>query len=290
MRQIIVEKYGISFRKGERFKVIFGLLRNAIFFLKWRLYKLIHAIHDPIVHYYAVCWNEEKILPFMFQHYDTMVSQYFIYDNSSTDLSLQIIERNPKAKVIPFKTNGFNDEIQIDIKNQCWKQSRGKADYVIVCDVDELLYVPEYEKFLAELEKSNISLPLSKGFDMCSDRFPEFSATLLLINKVNKGVYNRDYSKCVLFSPYKIVDINYEPGAHFCHPYGLVRISEQPIYNLLHYKNIGIDYVIDRYRQYRKRMSKENIEKGYAQQYFEEESAIKENFKSMMDNSQVVVE
>ena len=36
--------------------------------------------------------------------------------------------------------------------------------------------------------------------------------------------------------------------------------------------------------------SKENIEKGYAQQYFEEESVIKENFKSMMDNSQVVVE
>jgi hypothetical protein len=37
------------------------------------------------VRLYATCWNEEKMLPYFFRHYDTLVSRYFVFDDGSTD-------------------------------------------------------------------------------------------------------------------------------------------------------------------------------------------------------------
>ena len=163
MFEKITKKYCLRFQRKEKFKVLFGLLGNVLLYSKWRLYKLLHRINNPVIHYYSVCWNEEKMLPFMFQHYDSIVSQYFIHDNESTDSSQQIIKNHPKTNLVPFATDGFNDEIQNDIKNQCWKASRGKADYVIVCDIDEFLYAKNFEVLLNQLRSADISLPLSKG-------------------------------------------------------------------------------------------------------------------------------
>ena len=289
MSNKLTQKYGLRFRKGERLKVLFQLLWNAVLYTKWRIYKCLHGIHHPVVHYYAVCWNEEKMLPFMFQHYDTFVDKFFIYDNESTDKSADIIAVNPKAKKISFQTEGFEDEIQNTIKNECWKASRGKADYVIVCDIDEFLYTPNTKAFLSHLQASGISMPLSQGFDMCNPQFPDYGTTPSLVETVKTGVPNRDYSKCILFSPYKIVDVNYEPGAHFCHPYGLINSDETPYY-VLHYKYLGVEYVLERTRQYRMRMSKDNIAKGYALQYLEEETAIKDNIEKKLLQAKVVIE
>ena len=284
----LTHKYGLRFRKGERLKVLFQLLWNAVLYTKWRIYKCLLGIHHPVVHYYAVCWNEEKMLPFMFQHYETFVDKFFIYDNESTDKSADIIAVNPNAKKISFQTEGFEDEIQNTIKNECWKSSRGKADYVIVCDIDEFLYTPNIQEYLSNLQTSGISMPLSQGFDMCNPQFPNYRTTPLLVEAVKSGVPNRDYSKCILFSPYKIVDVNYEPGAHFCHPYGLINSDETPYY-VLHYKYLGVEYVLERTRQYRMRMSKDNIAKGYALQYADEEHIVEDRVNNVLLNAQIVI-
>ena len=288
MSNKLTQKYGLRFRKGERLKVLFQLLWNVVLYTKWRIYKCLHGIHHPVVHYYAVCWNEEKMLPFMFQHYDTFVDKFFIYDNESTDKSADIIAANPKVKKISFQTEGFEDEIQNTIKNECWKSSRGKADYVIVCDIDEFLYIPNIQEYLSNLQTSGISMPLSQGFDMCNPQFPNYRTTPSLVEAVKTGVPNRDYSKCILFSPYKIVDMNYEPGAHFCHPYGLINSDETPYY-VLHYKYLGVEYVLERTRQYRMRMSKDNIAKGYALQYADEEHIVEDRVNNVLLNAQIVI-
>ena len=289
MSNKLTQKYGLRFCKGERLKVLFQLLWNAVLYTKWRIYKCLHGIHHPVVHYYAVCWNEEKMLPFMFHHYETFVDKFFIYDNESTDSSLQIISNHPNAVTIPYITHTIDDEKLIATKNECWKASRGTADYVIVCDIDEFLYTPNTKAFLSHLQASGISMPLSQGFDMCNTQFPNYGTTSSLVEAVKTGVPNRDYSKCILFSPYKIVDMNYEPGAHFCHPYGLINSDETPYY-VLHYKYLGVEYVLERTRQYRMRMSKDNIAKGYALQYLEEETAIKDNIEKKLLQAKVVIE
>lgn len=285
----IIDKYGLTFTKKSRLKTILGLFWNAVLFLKWKISKLLQGIHDPIVHYYAVCWNEEKMLPFMFYHYDSIVNSFFIFDNGSIDTSKEIINRHPKAELIPFQSDGFDDVVHMKIKNECWKKSRGKADYVIVCDIDEFFYVSQPMYFFQQLRGQNVSIPRSLGYDMVAEKFPNYQETPSLICAVNRGVINNDYSKCLIFSPYKIVDINYEPGAHFCHPTGLVRYSKKPLYLVLHYKNLGSEYVIDRSKAYRSRMSEENIKNNFALQYYESDDEIIYKVNDILNLAQKVI-
>ena len=84
------------------------------------------------------------------------------------------------------------------------------------------------------------------------------------------------------------MDVNYEPGAHFCHPYGLINSDETPYY-VLHYKYLGVEYVLERTRQYRMRMSKDNIAKGYALQYADEEHIVEDRANNVLLNAQIVI-
>lgn len=289
MFRAVIDKYGLTYSRTSRLKTIFRLLWNAILYMKWNVTKRLQGIHSPVVHYYAVCWNEERMLPFMFYHYGSLVERFFIFDNGSTDSSREIINRHPKAELIPFQTKGFDDIAHMRIKNECWKKSRGKADYVIVCDIDEFTYLSQPMSFFKELQEQNISIPLSIGYNMVAEEFPKYSKTPSLISAVNRGVISNDYSKCLFFDPYKIVDINYEPGAHICHPTGMVRYSKYPLYRVLHYKNLGYEYVIDRSKEYRLRMSEENIKNNYAIQYYESDNEIINKVNDMLNNALKVI-
>ena len=33
------------------------------------------------VHLYSICWNDARILPYFFRHYDSLVDRYVIYDD-----------------------------------------------------------------------------------------------------------------------------------------------------------------------------------------------------------------
>ncbi len=273
----LLNKHHIVLKKQHNIHIIIGLLTNKILLLRLAIYKWLHGIHRPIVHYYAVCWNEERMLPFVFRHYDAFVSRYVFFDNESTDHSQSIILSHPDSHVNTFHTDGFDDNVHNDIKNSCWKKSRGRADYVIVCDVDELLYHKDMQQMLAHALKYHISFFRPEGWDMYSEHFPP--SDFPLTETVSKGVRSSGYGKCILFDPHRIVDINYEPGAHFCHPTGLIKTSECDGLKVLHYKNLGLDYVMSRIRAYRKRLTEQIKEEGFAVHYTYTDKQIEEDFK-----------
>ena len=59
-----------------------------------------------IIHVYALCWNEEKMLPYFFKHYDNIADQYYIFDNNSTDNSLSMLRSHPKVIIDSFEIEG----------------------------------------------------------------------------------------------------------------------------------------------------------------------------------------
>ena len=70
----------------------------------------------------AICFNEEKILPYFLAHYERFADQIIVYDNCSTDQSPQIIKSHPKATLVNYKTNGkLDDKTYLKIKNHAWK-------------------------------------------------------------------------------------------------------------------------------------------------------------------------
>ena len=58
-----------------------------------------------MIHLYTICWNEERMLPFFFRHYDQWVDRYVVYDDNSTDATLEKILRTIVSHVKKSKRN-----------------------------------------------------------------------------------------------------------------------------------------------------------------------------------------
>jgi len=280
MIKIILNYYHIRFQKGHRFRILCRLIINFLIEMIWRLKKRILGIHHPVVHVYAVCWNEEKIIPFFLQHYNEFVDHYYIYDNYSDDRTDELLASQSNVTIRKYETEGtINDLVYQKLKNSIWKQSRGKADWVIVIDMDEFLYHDEIKFFLSNnLYKSSIFQ--TEGFDMVAESFP--SQGEKITDTIKKGVPNSWLNKMVIFDPYRIVEINYEPGAHEATPEGIVSIKSWSGLQVLHYKYIGLDSVMSRISLYRKRLSQVNIEMDYGTHYFEEDQSIVAKFNKLV--------
>src|SRR6188768_2926967 len=92
---------------------------------------------------HMIMWNEEKLLPLVLKYYKQFCSRIVCYDNYSTDRSVQIAE-SYGAEVRTFGIKGvLDDDAYLEVKNHCWKGST--ADYVIVCDADEVLWQENIE-------------------------------------------------------------------------------------------------------------------------------------------------
>ena len=273
----------LRFRHENRFKVIFSLIVNYFLEKYWRTKKKILRIKKPVVHLYAVCWNEEKIIPFFFSHYDHFVSHYYIYDNYSTDNTRKLLSTHKNLDIISYDTgNTFNDVVHQKIKNSAWKRSRGKADWVIVIDMDELIYSVDIYRLLSETSGTIFS---PTGFNMLSDEFP--NADRLITEQVKFGVEDKNYGKLVMFTPHKIIEIHYLPGAHEAFPEGIVK--EDHNLQLLHYKNLGIDYVLARISEYQQRMSDFNKQMGHGFHYDKTKEVIESDFRELKQKAIQVI-
>lgn len=262
--------------KGDNLRIFTTLTWNKVLSLKLKLYKALHGIHYPIVHYYAVCWNEEKILPFVYSYYGKFVDRFFIYDNGSTDRTAEIIAAQPNAKLIHFETDGFDDTVHADIKNNCWKKSRGKADLVIVCDADEFLYHPDLTRSLQNIIEKSISLPNIDGYNMFSYCFPD--AATLITEQIKTGIQDNAYSKNILFDPHRIVEIGFFPGSHKSRPIGIVKTGTDT-FKLLHYKNLGLEYLMGRHDLLSQRLSETNKKEGLGVHYMYPPEKVEHDFQ-----------
>ena len=190
------------------------------------------------IHAHFFCYNEERILPFFMKHYSKICTKIFITDQSSTDSSVSIIKSYPNTEVINNNYPENDDAILADMKNNQWKMSRGLCDYVIVGDIDEFIYAPNGR--LEQLHDSGYTVIKPVGYDMISTTYPKYDRPIT--ETVKKGRQSGLYSKCMVFDPNKITEINYDYGAHLCHPTGDVRFYESNgDVKLLHYKYLSLE-------------------------------------------------
>ena len=211
-----------------------------------------HRADDLRVHVYAVCWNEEQILPFFLRYYSAFAERIVVYDNESTDASPEIIRRWPGAELRRFSTNGvFDDRANLQIKNTSYRDSLGLADFVIVVDIDEIVYHPQIAEVLMQYKRQGVTLPRTRGFDMVSWRFPRAQGQI--VDLVNLGCASNEYSKRCVFDP--SIGINFELGCNTCKPEGPVVENTGAELSLLHYHYLGLLRCILRHRRVRDRLA-----------------------------------
>lgn len=241
-----------------------------------------------MVHLYTMCWNEEKMLPYFFKHYDKIVDKYYILDNNSTDNSYSILKSHPNVDISKIELHGDSAmEAAQKQYNSIWKQSRNAADWVIVCDVDEHFYHPDFRNYLEKCTSNGITLIIPTGYEMVSESFP--SSDKPLCETIRYGVRRDRMDKPQMFNPTEIEEINFEPGRHFANPIGNVRKSSNKEVLLLHYKYLGFDYVSKRYLELRTKLRVSDINHGYGWQYFWGEQQILERFIELKNTSIKVI-
>lgn len=219
---------------------------------------------------YTIAYNEEIMLPKFIEWYRERFSdcKIVVYDNYSTDNTERIALDN-NCEVIKYDSNcEIRDDLYLEIKNNCWKEA--ETDWVLICDVDELVNINEAQ-LKAEDKCSVVSFEGWNLITMSDD--PD----IIYLN-LEIGSRAPQYDKYYLFNKTKIKEINYSAGCHYATPRGVVRLSKHK-YLMYHFKAIGLNYMINRHIEFGKRMSKQNLEKGWGVHYLDSSETIRNNWK-----------
>ena len=220
-----------------------------------------------IVHLYAQCWNDESMLPFFFRHYDRLVDRYFIYDDGSVDASWSILQAHRKVEARRF-TRTVSDSFTLSeqaFSNECWKASRGHADWVIVTDVDEHLFHPSGRAYLATCSANGATLIPAQGFQMISEVAPKPDEELALSYRF--GAPWPLMMKPSIFDPDEIAEMNFGPGRHRAEPTGRVAVPETDEMMLFHYKYLGFQQTLSRHRMLRSGIGRLDLQSGWGHKY-----------------------
>ena len=237
-----------------------------------------------IIHLHTICWNEIELLPYFLRHYEQVCQSIIVYDNGSNDGSQELVSHHPLCQLRHAETYGElrEDALQL-VKGQSWKESRGVADWVICCDVDEILYHPELRQFLGECKSSGITIPVPTGWQMVSDVFPCIDGQIY--SEVRTGFPDPRYSKRVVFNPSAVSEIGYTSGCHSANPVGAIIESTESALKLLHFKMLGTEYAIRRSEALRQRLGEYNLTRRYGVHYLAAPDDLKSEFDAWKEQS-----
>ena len=148
------------------------------------------------INVFLLCFNESALLPHTIKHYKKYLPscKITIYDNQSTDNSVEIAKLFG-CSVISWNSNNIQNEfIHINLRNEVWRNI--KSGWVIMADMDEFLCVSE-DELLKELNLGRTILQV-EGLDMIG----ESETTELLdidLQEIKKYNYNPNESKNLCF-------------------------------------------------------------------------------------------
>jgi len=197
---------------------------------------------------YTILWNEEEMLPFFFRHYDPIVDRYVVYDDGSTDRTLEMLAAHPRVEVRRFvRTDPESYILSAQmLHDNVWKESRDRADWVIITAVDEHLHHPaELGRYLRVAGDYGITAVPALAFQMVADGFP--CADEHLATTRRRGVVLDHYNKLSVFNPNAVTETRYAVGRHSAAPEGEIRYPRDDRLLLFHYKYLGMDYLLGRY-------------------------------------------
>lgn len=229
---------------------------------------------------YVLAHQEEPMIEYFMRHY-SQFSQVYLMEGHSTDKTVEIALKHGAIHYPVDSENTVNDEIWTSLKNNCWKKS--KADWVIVCDVDEFVLHPDgISTLLYFLKETKKSIFMPRLWNMFSDTFPTTKGQIY--EDVQYGVEGG--AKMNIFRPMDIAEINYGVGCHRASPVDKDGRSIKPDTSsplmTLHMSHLSVEYTIKRRRYLYSRLSEINKKMGWGFHLDCSEEQLREYMKNEM--------
>jgi glycosyltransferase involved in cell wall biosynthesis len=225
---------------------------------------------------YTVTYNEELLMQLMIDHYRSRFPNCHIvvYDNQSTDRTVEIAKAN-NCEIRHYDSGGkVNDQMLWETKNNCWRDA--KTDWVIVCDLDEMLDInAEQLKYEHSIGTTKIKCECWHMVNMEDN---------LDVRSIKYGCRNPNdtvYDKDLMFNK-RLVNINYiNNDCHFTNSTGVVRDSKP--YKMYHYKYVNPDVFVNKQKTSASRLSEINRKNGWGVQCLRDEASLRNEFQQARD-------
>jgi glycosyltransferase involved in cell wall biosynthesis len=218
---------------------------------------------------YGRCYDDAHMLPFFFRHYDPFVDRYIIFDDGSTDGSIELLAAHPKVDLRRLANDSHPDSRVLAAKHlaeTCWRESGPDVDWVVFAEPDEHLFLPGTPAYLAACKAAGVTVLPSFGYQMLSHAFPgDRGAPLHRL--VTRGAPDDAFNKLGFFSPNDVAALVFTPGLHACQAFGRVVAPERTELLLLHYKFLDFERLVARHRNYAARSLSGDIERGWGVHY-----------------------
>jgi hypothetical protein len=227
-----------------------------------------------------------QMLEWSLRHYLAFADKVVVHDGGPMGKSadwIKVVERDGlpifkcPVEVKPWETSGeLNDDLARKLKNECWRGT--DADWVIVADMDELVWSPlGMRRRLAQAREAGAAVLRPRGFEMFSDHWfdaNDYASVTQITDLVPFGSPDdKWYAKPIVFSPKLVADSGFGIGAHESRPV----LKDGRVFHcgpdwpfaerlaLLHYKSIfgGLERIAARYDATRKRLSAVNLRQGW---------------------------
>lgn len=251
------------------------------------------------IDWYTLCYNEEFIIPWIIQYWEKLISDgidlhVYVYDNHSTDKSVEMLSKYDWITINYFTTDGQDDIIQAQVKNSVWQNSKGNADFVVVSDFDEIIWSNELISVLNDMKNGGYNVLGTPWYAFCGDKIPKFSKKKYLHQQVKKGykqIINhqkdmQEFGKFMLFDPNLIESMNYSVGCHISNPYPYMKLYETDKVIEFHInKGLSEDYFVNRRKTMNDNLSSTNKRYNMCYEYgFPEEKSREEYQRYQRDS------
>ena len=201
------------------------------------------------INIFLLCYNESALLPHTIKHYKKYLPSCVItiYDNKSTDNSVEIAE-SLGCNIISYNSNHCLDDYKhVAIKDNCWKHIDN--GWVITADMDEFLCITE-EELIDETNKGTTILQ-TKGLNMVGDS-DTIDLTDIDLQDIKKYKRQPREDKSLCFKRSDITEMRYGLGAHECRPLGNIKYSSKTYLNK-HMSVLGLKFFINKMCERHKR-------------------------------------
>jgi len=221
------------------------------------------------------------MLPHFFRHYDDLVDRYFIFDNGSSDGTLDMLAAHGRVQTAPFAIEDDSFvETERRLSDIIWQASRGIADWVIIVDVDEHLHHPDLRGYLHGCAREGVTAIMAVGYEMVASVFP--TGDVRLSETIARGVPSHFETKPCVFNPAAITETNFSYGRHCADLSGRVVWPNDREVLLLHYKQLGLGYVTSRSQELGTKFPERDVKKGFGLRYRYSTDMIAAEFTRLM--------
>lgn len=242
-----------------------------------------------------VCWitlckNEEDIIPFCIQYWKRIADKVVVFDNFSTDKSIELLSKHDWIEIRYFESDGQNDVIQKTIKEQAYLQYKDSYDIIIISDMDEVFYFDDFKAPVEQMINEGYSCMMTSIFSLCEDYKPIYEEEKLLhqlchkfyLQKMNHMPYFDKFSKISFFNTKLVDSINMSVGQHYV--YTNPRDKMQVLHSLggfcIHIdKGLGEDFYVNKRKKMADNLSETNKKSGMCIEYMKSEEESRKEYK-----------